>query len=945
MALTVKHSKTSTIPDAGDTSLVQPSDWNADHTLTGTVPVANGGTGATTANDGLNALLPTQTGNNGKVLSTDGTNTSWTAVGGTGTVTSVGTGTGLSGGPITGAGTINFSNANVATFAATPTSANLAAAVTDETGSGSLVFGTNPTLANPNIDVVDFDTSYATTLTAGQLGWDGNNTLAIGMAGGNVIQHIGEDSYFYYKATSAVTKGQVVMFTGAVGASGVPTGAPATGITDGTYIMGIAAESVALNGFGLVQCFGELRNVNTSGYADGDILWYDPSVTGGMTKTKPSAPNVKVQMAAVINGGSAGGGTILIRVNPGSTLGGTDSNAQITSPSNGQILTYDGTNAYWKNTSLTAGTGVSVSPSSTGVLTVTNTAPDQTVSLTAGSNVTITGTYPSFTIAATGGGSTSPAGANTQVQYNNSGAFGASSTFTYDGTTLKATNLETTGGVLADSAFGGTYVDGIVMDYDTVGGKGRISVGGADSLYFYNGGIAGSLLGSAASNGNWTFNGNVRAGTGSLVGGATNPLIEAAGSASNYVQVYVHNDNTGTSASSDFAAYPDNGTDASGWIDMGITSSTYSDVNYQITGPNEGYIFMSALSGSGKTGNLVYATDSTGTENAHQWYSGGFNAAKNSWEMKLNSTNLTLNVPLVSTVATGTAPFTVASTTQVANLNAATAGTATTATNATNIANTGAVATNASFYPALLGANTTSNQGSNTAAGLSFNPSTNLLSPSAVLLAASAGTVPPLQFTSGTNLGTAAAGALEYDGSSFYASKASATRGVLHTEQLVVLNTAYTLTSQTAAQKLFNATTNGAVTLQVGTYQFECFYALTGMSATSGSFGFAMVAGTAVIGSQGWWSMAQKGTATVATATAAQFTYSTAANTTLATASTNTVGYAFIKGIIKVTTAGTVIPSVSLGVASAAVVGVNSYFKIAPVTGVANANITVGNWS
>ena len=48
MAITVKHSKVSTIPDDADTSLVRPSDWNADHTLSGTVPVANGGTGAST---------------------------------------------------------------------------------------------------------------------------------------------------------------------------------------------------------------------------------------------------------------------------------------------------------------------------------------------------------------------------------------------------------------------------------------------------------------------------------------------------------------------------------------------------------------------------------------------------------------------------------------------------------------------------------------------------------------------------------------------------------------------------------------------------------------------------------------------------------------------------------------------------------------------------------
>jgi hypothetical protein len=48
MAITVKHLKVSTVPDAGDDNLVEPSDWNADHQLTGTVPVENGGTGAAT---------------------------------------------------------------------------------------------------------------------------------------------------------------------------------------------------------------------------------------------------------------------------------------------------------------------------------------------------------------------------------------------------------------------------------------------------------------------------------------------------------------------------------------------------------------------------------------------------------------------------------------------------------------------------------------------------------------------------------------------------------------------------------------------------------------------------------------------------------------------------------------------------------------------------------
>jgi hypothetical protein len=45
--------------------------------VTGTVAIANGGTGQTTANTAFNALAPSQTSNSGKYLTTDGTNSSW----------------------------------------------------------------------------------------------------------------------------------------------------------------------------------------------------------------------------------------------------------------------------------------------------------------------------------------------------------------------------------------------------------------------------------------------------------------------------------------------------------------------------------------------------------------------------------------------------------------------------------------------------------------------------------------------------------------------------------------------------------------------------------------------------------------------------------------------------------------------------------------------------
>lgn len=187
----------------------------------------------------------------------------------------------------------------------------------------------------------------------GSVYWDGGTTLNLHMTP-TVVQKIGEDQYFYIKASGAITKGQLVMFTGAVGASGVVTGAPSTGVTDGQYLIGVAAENIALNGFGLVQNFGSLRNVNTSGYADGDILYYNPSVVGGLTNVQPTAPNVKATIAVVTKGGSVGGGSIFIRMSSGSVLGSTDSNVQFTALSDDDIISYDSTLGYWQNVPATS---------------------------------------------------------------------------------------------------------------------------------------------------------------------------------------------------------------------------------------------------------------------------------------------------------------------------------------------------------------------------------------------------------------------------------------------------------------------------------------------------------------------------------------------------------------------------------------------------------------
>jgi hypothetical protein len=206
-------------------------------------------------------------------------------------------------------------------------------------------------------DYIQFDTTYATPLTAGQLGWDGNDTLGLGMIGGNVVQKIGEDTFFYVKASSAITKGQLCMFTGAVGSSGVVTAAPATAIPYAEAIIGVAAENIANNAFGLIQNTGTLKGVDTSAFLDGDILYYNSAVTGGFTKTFPTSGPIVIA-AAVAKAGSGGSGILTIRISfqtrvtAGTGMSVTQGNDVVTitntSPSSGGTVT-----------SITAGTGLS----------------------------------------------------------------------------------------------------------------------------------------------------------------------------------------------------------------------------------------------------------------------------------------------------------------------------------------------------------------------------------------------------------------------------------------------------------------------------------------------------------------------------------------------------------------------------------------------------------
>jgi hypothetical protein len=236
--------------------------------------------------------------------------------------------------------------------------------------------GTFAALQQDNLPWTTFDTTpQSVPTTVGTLAWGSNSTLGL-QATANVIYQLGESEYVYARASATITKGQLCYHTGAVGSSGVITVAPTPlALTDPNQIVGVAAESIALNGFGLIQISGTLRGFNTTGssvgetWADGDPLYYNPSFVGSFTKNKPSAPNQKSYIGEVINAGSGGSGSIHIRIVPGSVLGGTDSNVQFGALANGDLIQYDSVLGYWKNvpaSTLPVGTATNIAGGAAG---------------------------------------------------------------------------------------------------------------------------------------------------------------------------------------------------------------------------------------------------------------------------------------------------------------------------------------------------------------------------------------------------------------------------------------------------------------------------------------------------------------------------------------------------------------------------------------------------
>ena len=161
-------------------------------------------------------------------------------------------------------------------------------------------------------------------------------------------------------------------------------------------------------------------------------------------------------------------------------------------------------------------------------------------------------------------------------------------------------------------------------------------------------------------------------------------------------------------------------------------------------------------------------------------------------------------------------------------------------------------------------------------------------------------------------------------------------------EEYIFPNTAYTLVSQITLQKIFNATANGAVSVSASTsYFFECSFSLSAMSSLAGNFGFGFL-GTATFTSVSYTALSNK-SATLSIPSMTEIVGSSIITATpLVSSSVVTTGLTKISGIIRINAEGTLIPSVSLSIASPAVVGLNSYFRLVKIA--TNTQTNIGQW-
>lgn len=207
--------------------------------------------------------------------------------------------------------------------------------------------GVDFTNAPQNIAHIDFDLDASPTIQEGRMGWNPNDgTMDIGMPGGNVNLQVGQELLVRVKNESGaqINNGQLVYISGASGNNVLVSLADADNFLE-SFVLGMATEDIASNQFGFVTTQGIVRDVDTSGYSAGDVIWLSQTA-GEFTSTRPTAPAFSVFVGYVINS-NVNEGNVIIRPTLVPRLRGLSDVYSPTTPNDQDNLKWDATNSRW----------------------------------------------------------------------------------------------------------------------------------------------------------------------------------------------------------------------------------------------------------------------------------------------------------------------------------------------------------------------------------------------------------------------------------------------------------------------------------------------------------------------------------------------------------------------------------------------------------------------
>jgi len=185
---------------------------------------------------------------------------------------------------------------------------------------------------------------------------DGAEMLCVYNSTTNRFQVIGTApntllSYVTNAESITITKGQAVYAFGGTGDRLTVKLANNSGDATSAQTIGVVlSTSIAANQKGLIIMQGQIDGLNlfpTSTWADGDAV-YLGATAGSFSKTKPLAPNHLVYLGFVTTASNGSAGRMYVRVQNGYELNEIHDVA-LSSPTNGQVLTYNSTTSLWEN--------------------------------------------------------------------------------------------------------------------------------------------------------------------------------------------------------------------------------------------------------------------------------------------------------------------------------------------------------------------------------------------------------------------------------------------------------------------------------------------------------------------------------------------------------------------------------------------------------------------